>query len=89
LDTEKWLNWNGQLDNSGENEDNYAVEDKSHTQQHNVMKDVEFQEQQDVSVASSVPRLVWPTWKSKRLAENVLEMVNAIETRRNQGVKKK
>jgi hypothetical protein len=89
LDTKNWLNWNGELDNSGESEDNYAVEDKSHTQQHNGMKDVEFQEQQDVSVASSVPRLVRPTWKSKRLAENVLGMVNAIETRRNQGVKKK
>jgi len=33
--------------------------------------------------------VVQPTWKSKRQAEKVLVKVDAIETRRNKGVKKK
>jgi hypothetical protein len=36
-----------------------------------------------------MPGLVWPTWKSKRQAEKVLVMVNAVEMRRNEGGKKK
>jgi hypothetical protein len=36
-----------------------------------------------------VPRLVRPTWKSKWQAEKVLATVNAVETERNTGGKKK
>ena len=53
----------------------------------NGIEDAECPEQQDVSATPNVPGLVWPTRKSKRQAENVLVTVNAIETRRNNGVK--
>jgi hypothetical protein len=54
----------------------------------NSIEDPEFREQQDVSAAPNVPGLIRPIWKSKRYAENVLVTVNAMETRRNKGVKK-
>jgi len=52
------------------------------------IEDPECPEQWDVRDAINVPGLIWPTWKSKRKAEKALVMVNAIETRRNKGVKK-
>ena len=42
-----------------------------------------------MSAAPNVPRLIQPTWKAKRQAEKELMTVNAIQTRRNNGVKKK
>jgi len=42
-----------------------------------------------VSAGPGAPGLIQPTQKSNREAEQVLMMVNAIETRRNEGVKKK
>jgi len=42
-----------------------------------------------VSAAPNVPGLVRPTRKSKRPAEKVLVTVNAVETQRNKGGKKK
>jgi len=55
-DTEDWLNWNGDLDNSNDSEDDYAADVESDMDQDNSIEDPE---------------------------------VNAIETRRNKGVKKK
>jgi hypothetical protein len=42
-----------------------------------------------MSAAPNVLRLVWLIKKSKRQAEKVLVMVNAIETTGNKGDKKK
>jgi len=42
-----------------------------------------------VSAAPNVPGLIRPTQKSQRQGEKVLMTVNAIETKRNKGVKKK
>jgi len=88
-DTEGWLNWNGDLDNPNDSEDDCAADDDSDIEHNNCIEDPECPEQQDVSAAPNVPRLVRPTRKSKRQAEKVLVTVNAVETRRNKGGKKK
>jgi len=88
LDTEAWLNKDGYLDNPNDSEDDSGADIQSDIQQINSIEDPDCREQQDVSTAPNVPGLIWPTWKSKSQAEQVLVTVNAIETRRNKGVKK-
>jgi len=88
-DTDDWLNWNGDLDDPNDSEYDCAAEVESDMDQAKSIEDPESQEQRDVSPASNFPGLIRPTQKSKRQAETVLVMVNAIETRRNKGVKKK
>jgi len=53
------------------------------------IEDPECLEQRDSSSAKNVPLLFRPTRKSKRHAEQMLMMVNAIETRRTKRVKEK
>jgi hypothetical protein len=86
-DTLIWPNLNGLFDNPTESEDDYAVHNESHIEQHDVIKDLECPMQQNVSATPSVPRLVQPTLKSKTQVELELVMVNAIETRTNTAVK--
>jgi len=88
-DTEDWLNWNGDWDNPNDSEDDCAADVESNMDQDNSIEDPESQEQRDVSTAPNVPGLIRPTWKTQRQAEMALVTVNAIETRRNKGVKKK
>jgi len=88
-DTNDWLNWNGDLDNPNDSEEDCAADNDSNIEHNNCVKDPECPEQQDVSTAPNVPGLVRPTRKSKRQAQKVLVMVNAVETRRNKGGKKK
>jgi len=88
-DTDDWLNWNGDLDNPKDSEEDCAADDESDIEHNNGIEDPECREQQDVSAAPNVPGLVRSTWKSKRQAEKVLVTVNAVETRRNKGGKKK
>jgi len=87
-DPDDWLNWNGDLDNPNDSEEDCAADDESDIEHNNGIEDPECPEQQDVSAAPNVPGLVWPTQKSKRLAEKVLVTVNAVETWRNKGGKK-
>jgi hypothetical protein len=87
--TEDWLNWNGDLDNPNDSEDDCTADVESDMEQDNPIEDPESPEQRDVRAAPNVPGLIRPTRKSKRHAEKVLVTVNAIETRRNKGVKKK
>jgi hypothetical protein len=77
------------LDNHNDSEENCAVDNESDIRPNNGIEDPECPELHDVSDSLYVPRLVWPTRKGKRQAEKVLEMVNAVETRRNKGGKKK
>jgi hypothetical protein len=77
------------LDNPIDSEDDCAADDESNLKPNNGIQDPECSEQQDVSAAPNVPRLVQPTQKSKRQAEKVLVTVNAVETQRNKGGKKK
>jgi len=88
-DTEDWLNWNGDWDNPNDSEDDCAADVESDMDQDNSIEDPESQEQRDVSTGPNVPGLIRPTWKTQRQAETALVTVNAIETRRNKGVKKK
>jgi len=88
-DTESWLNWNGNLDNPYDSDGDCAADDESDIEHNNGIEDLEYPEQQDVSAMPEVPGLVQPLWKLKRQAEKVLGMVNAVETRRNKGVKEK
>jgi len=88
-DTDDWLNWNGDLDNPNDSEDYGAADDKSDIGPNNGIEDPECPEQQDVSAAPNVPGLVRLTRKSNRQAEKVLVMVNAVETRRNKGGRRK
>jgi hypothetical protein len=88
-DTDDWLNWNGDLDNPNDSEEDCAADDKSDIEHNNGIDDVECPEQQDVSAVPDVPGLVRPIRKSKCQAEKLLVTVNATETRRNKGGKKK
>jgi hypothetical protein len=89
LDTNNWLNWNGHFDNPNESEDDYTVHDESDIEHTNGIENPECQEQQDVCAGPNVPRLVQTIRKSTRQAEKVLVMVNAVQARRNKGVKNK
>jgi len=86
-DTDNWPSSNGNLDNPNDSEYDLMADCESDIVPNNGIEDAECPEQQDVSATPNVPGLVWPTRKSKRQAENVLVTVNAIETRRNNGVK--
>jgi len=77
------------LDNPNGREDDCTADEESDIEHNNGIEDPECPEQQDVRAMPNVPRLVRPTQKSMRQAEMVLVTVNAIETRRNKGVKKK
>jgi hypothetical protein len=88
-ETEDWLNWNGDLDNPNDREEDCAADDDSDIEHNKCIEDLECPEQQDVRAAPNVPGLVRPTRKSKRQAEKVLMTVNAAETQRNKGGKKK
>ena len=88
-DTKDWLNWNCDWDNPNDSEQDCTAADGSNIEHNNGIEDPECPEQQDVSAAPNVPRLVRPTRKSKRQAEKVLVIVNAVETQRNKGGKKK
>jgi hypothetical protein len=87
--TEDWLNWNGDVDNSNHIEDNCPADFQSDIEQQNHIGDPECPKQQTVGTAPNVSRLIQPTWKSEWMVEKVIGMVNAIETRRNKEGKKK
>jgi hypothetical protein len=77
------------LDNPTDSEEVCAVDDDSDIEYNHCIEDPECPEQQDVSTAPNVSRLVQPTRKSKKQAEKILLLVNAVETWTNKGGKKK
>jgi len=64
------------------------VEVESDIEQDNSNDNAQCPQQQHLSATPNFPGLIWPTRNSKRPAKKVLVMVNAMETRRNKGVKK-
>jgi hypothetical protein len=58
LDTEYWLNWNIDLDNSNNREEDCGADTKSDIEQHNGIKDTECPEQRNVSAAPIVTGLI-------------------------------
>jgi hypothetical protein len=89
LDTNDWLNRNGDLDNRNPSEEDCAADDESHIGHNTRIVDPECTEQQDMSTTPNVPGLVRPIRKSKRHAEKVLVTVNVVEMRRNKRGKEK
>jgi len=88
-DTDDWPNWNGDLDNPNDSNDDCLADVQSDMEPDNSIEHPECPAQRDVSTTPNVPGLIRPTQKSKRHAEKMLVTVNAIETRRNKGVKNK
>jgi hypothetical protein len=76
-DTEDWLNWNGDLDNTNDSDKDCAANVASDMVQEKSIEDPESPDQRDVSTAPNLLELIHPTGKSKRQAEMVLVMVNA------------
>jgi len=87
LDTDDWLDWNGDWDNLNDSEDNCGADIGSDIQQDHSIGDLDCPVRRDVSTAPNVPRLIRPPRRSKRQAEKVLMTVNAIKMRRNKGLK--
>jgi len=82
-------NCNQDFDNPNESENGCVADCESDIQPQHRVEDPECPEQRDVSATPNVPGLIQPARKSKRQDEEVLMIVNAIETMGNKGVKKK
>ena len=76
------------LDNPNNSEEDCGADIESDSERENGIKDLEHPEKQDVSATPNVPRLIWPTQKSKRQAEMVLVTVSTMGDRRNNRIKK-
>jgi len=59
-DTENRLNWNGDLDNANDSENDWEADDEWDRELHNCIEHSETPEQQNVSAAPNVPRLIRP-----------------------------
>jgi len=88
-DTENWLNWNGDLDNPNESADDFDADNESDVELENCFDDPECPVQWDVCAAPNIPGLIRPIGKSKKRTEKGLVRVNATETRRIRGNRKK
>jgi len=77
------------LDNPINSEEDCPTDNEYDIEQNNGSMDPERRQQPDVRAAPNVPRLVRSTRESKRQAEKLLVTVNATETWRNKGGKKK
>jgi hypothetical protein len=66
-----------------------VIDNELDIDQQTAIEDPECPQQQEMSAMPNDPGLIWPTRKSKRQADTVLVMVNAIKRRQNTGVKKK
>jgi len=86
-DTKNWRNWNGDLDNPNDSKEDCAADGESDIEQGNGFEDWECPEQWNESATLNVPGLILSTQKSKRQAAKALVTDNAIESRRNKGVK--
>jgi len=88
-DTEDWLDCHGDWDTLKDSEHDWEVDNESEIDLDNSIRNLENPEQRDVSAAPNVPRLIQPSQRSKKHAEQLLIMVSTKETRRNKGIKKK
>jgi hypothetical protein len=60
LDTENWLNWNGDLDNPNDSQDDCELDNESDLELDQGSEDSETPEVQNVSAAQNVPGLIRP-----------------------------
>jgi len=89
LDLKNSLNWNGDLANPHNSEDDCNTEDESDIEPHNCIQDSESPEHWVLSAARNVSGLIRPTLRSMNKAEKGLMTVSVMDTRRNNGNKKK
>ena len=89
LDTENWLDWNGDFDNPNDSEDDWEVDNESNMELANRTRDPETPAQWEVNAAPNVPGVILPTRRSMAMTDKVLMTANTIETRKNKGNKKK
>ena len=88
-DTAKWLNWNADLDIPNHSEDDWEADNESDMELDNGSEDSDTPEVRNVSVSQNVPQLIWPIRWSKQQVEKPFLMVDRMQNRRNQEVKKK
>jgi len=81
-DTNNWLNWNGDLENTDMSEDNWQAGDESDVDLHNSIEVLAGPEQQDVSTAPNVTRLIRPIRMSKKQAEMGFATVTSMDMKR-------
>jgi hypothetical protein len=86
-DSKTWLTWNGDYDNPHVSKDDWEADIESEWEQTNGIEDQATPEQRNVSIARNVPRLIWPSRRSKKKSEKWLVTVSTMETRRNKGNK--
>jgi len=88
-ETENSLNWNGDLDNPNESEDDCDADNESDVELENCLEHPECPEQRNACAAPNIPGLIRPIGRSKKRTETGLVTVNANETRRIRGNRKK
>jgi hypothetical protein len=81
--TENWLNWNGNLENPNDSEVDCVADFESNIEHYSGIEDPACPAQQNVSAVPNIPRLIWPTHKSKRLYKKGLLPINTIEMQGN------
>ena len=77
------------MDTLKDSEDDCEADDKSDIELHYCIKASESPEHWVVSAAPNVPGLIWPTWKSIKMAEMGLMTNSTVEARTNNRNKKK
>jgi len=77
------------LDNSNESEDDCDADNESDVELENYFDDPECPERRDVCAAPNIPGLIRPIGRSKKRTDRGLVTVNATETRRIRGNRKK
>jgi hypothetical protein len=83
------LHWNCNLHHQNATNENATANVQFHIGHGNAIDDPACYLYQYMSAVPNVSRLIRHTRKSMKLAQNMLLTVNAIEPRRNKGVKKK
>lgn len=87
--TKIWLDWNWVLDNPHDSKDDWKADNECDIELDISIENSETPQQQDVSAIPNVSELIWPTQRSKTMAEKVLMMVSTMETRSNKAIKNK
>jgi len=86
-DTENLPDQNGVLDNPNQSEETWVADNESNVELGNGFKDTKTPVLHNVNTAPNFPRLTWTSRRSKKKADQVMIMVNTIETRPNKGNK--
>jgi len=77
------------LDNPHDSKDDWKADNECDIELDISIENSETPQQQDVSAIPNVSELIWPTQRSKTMAEKVLMMVSTMETRSNKAIKNK